>query len=153
MEHDRRWKATGSSTVPLAVAWLMALTLNLMLWGQELWLDRVPGIVCLAQLGTLLPLLFLTFKALLRQMPVTGYRALLVGALGAVVTTLDLMIYVHPGGGSAQLFQSMHWVRSAESIGPLPTALLVLLIYLCLLYCQLLAYWNMQCADQTTHRT
>lgn len=135
------------TTMGLAVAWLLTLALNLMLWGQELWLSQAPGILCLVQLGMLLPLLLLTFKALTRQMPVNGYRAVLVGTSGAAVTLLDLLLYLHPETGSAQVTHRMPWVRSSEFFGPVPTALLALLLYTCQLYFQLLAYWEMQGKD------
>lgn len=148
MKPDPRWSAKGACSVPMAFAWLLAFALNLTLWGQEWWLQRAPGLICLAQLGAPLSLLALLSLARLRRTMVTGYRALLVALVGVAISTLDLLTFVHPEASTPRVFQAMHWARSGESLGPLPTGLPVLLTYICLLCCQLQAHWDMQCANQ-----
>lgn len=139
------------STMPLVVAWLLALALNLMLWGQELWLRQGPGILCLVQLGILLPLFLLTFKTLKRQLPVNGYRAELVGTSGAAVTLLNLLLHLHPESDSAQVMNRIPWIRSSEFLGPLPSGLLAPLLYTCQIHFQLQAYWELSGTDLRDH--
>lgn len=133
------------ASMPIVAAWLFAVALNVVLWGQEMVVARAPGVVCLAQLLPLLPLLLLMSKALIRPAPQPLGSGVLLGTLGAMLALLDLMIYLHPGGLSGSTIQGVHLVRGAhESIGPLPTALLVVLIFVCLLNCQLQGYWGCQ---------
>ena len=139
----------GATRLPqglLVAAWFLALGLNVMLWGQEVMLAQAPGLICLVQLMLLVPLLWLASKALHRHGQSALYRGLLLATAAGMLAYADLLVYLQSGTEPAE--DSIHWVRHAgETIGPLPSALLAVLLVVCLLNCQLQAYWEAQASQ------
>ncbi|MDU9390524.1 hypothetical protein [Pseudomonas sp. zfem002] len=127
----------------IVAAWLLALGLNGMAWGQELFAVSSPGMVCIVQLMLLPALLLLLTRTVSRRASDSMRSGIALAAIGVVLAILDLLAYLHQPWHQGPTVLGLHWARSAgEVIGAIPTALVSALFFVCLLNCLLQGFWN-----------